>query len=340
MNNKPQLTPPEQKLPETLQPFSPDPRISRMKFVALLVFLVLLITVIAVVAVLPDQLSKKRERLAKTGEHGATTKDVLVATEARQLTETIPKEQPEGERSAEAELLLEEVLRRQAALEADGVKVWGLRTLLTSYPDVLAKLSEADAYFKAQRYSLSANAYKETIGLLEQLDSSRPERIRTGLQAGMDALDRFDDEISILEFETVLALDPANAESNQGLERARQLPRIKDLVERGQMAERQDALEQARKSYAEAVALDGKLIPVLEHLQRVEELIRLRQFNHAVLEAESGLERGDFAATQTALQRARQLQPDASEVSDIARRLHSRKRQAELRRIRNLAIAL
>jgi len=338
MNSKPKLTPPKRRTPETPRPFSPDPSVFRMKVVASLVFLVLVIAIIAVVAVLPDQLAKKRERLAKTSENEALLKEVAAARVTRQPPENTPEKQPEEGRRAEAELLLKKILKRQAALEAEGVKVWGSRTHVTSYPEILAKLSEADAHFKAQRYDLSANAYKETIGLLEQLESSRPERIRTGLQAGLDALDRFDEKTAIREFETVLALDPANAESIQGLERARQLPRIKELVEKGQMAERQDDLEQARESYREAVALDGEFKPARAHLERVAGLIRAREFNRAVSEAASALERGNFTGTQNALRRARQLQPDADEVRDIARRLHSRKQQAELKRIRKLAI--
>ncbi len=339
MNNKPKLTPPEPRPPETPRSFSPDPSALRMKVVASLVFFVLVVAAIAVVAVLPDRLAKKREHLANATENGMIAKQVAAVPVARQQPETIPEALPEEEEKSEAELLLKEVLKRQAVLEAEGVKVWGSRTHVTSYPEVLAKLSEADAHFKAQQYGRSVNAYKETIDLLQQLDSSRPERIRSGLQAGLEALDRLDDNTAIREFETVLALDPGNTESIQGLERARQVPRITALVEKGQIAERQDDLDQAQAAYKGAVSLDSKFKPAREHLERVDELIRTRQFNGAVAEAELALERGNFTGTQNALRRARQLQPDASEVRNIARRLHSRKRQAELKRIRKLAIA-
>ena len=327
MHNKPKLRP-----PETPRPFSPDPRVFRMKVVASLVFMVMVIAAVAVVAILPDQ-------LAKTSGHEGRPADGAAAQVVGQPSDNTIKGQPEEDGRAEAEVLLQQALSRQAALEAEGVKVWGSRPLVTSYPQALAKLAEADSHFKADRYDLSAKAYKETIGMLEQLASSRPERIRTGVQSGLDALDRFDDKTAIREFETVLALDPANAQANQGLERARKLPRVRELVEKGQMAEKEGELEHAREIYAEAVALDEENKHTRAQLERVEQLIRTRQFERAVAEAESALERGDFSATREGLQRARQLRPEADEVRDIAGRLNSRSRQAELERIQSQASA-
>ena len=338
MSNKPKLTPPGQTPSKVSAPFLPDQRVFRLKLIASLAFTLLVVAAFAVVVVLPDRLTNKAESSEKSAQGGGPS-----AGEGKSPTDSQPEDiaqrQPEGPEKSRAEMLLKSVLKQQAKLEAEGVKVWGSRTHVTSYPAVLAKLSEADAHFDAQRYGMSASAYTETVALMDQLDASRPERIRLGFQAGMDAVDRFDDAAATTEFEMVLALDPANAAASHGMGRVRNLARVKALVDEGQLAEERENLEQARKAYGEAFRIDSEFDVVRDHLARVDELIRTSQFELAVSEASSALDRTDLAGAQDALQRARQLRPDATEVRDIGRRLQAHKRRVELAQIRKHAQA-
>ena len=333
MSTKPKLTPPEHRAPQAPNPFSPDQRAGRLKLIVSLIFVLLLATAFAVVIVLPERLANEQ------GPAGESIRPQEPQADQRHSPLNDAAQEQDSSEKLRAERLLKTVLKQQAALEAEGVKIWGLRIHVTSYPDVLAKLGEADAHFAAQRYGQSAGAYQETIGLMEQLESSRPERARRGLQAGMEALDRFDVAAATEEFEMVLALDPANAEARHGLKRVPLLPRVKELVAAGQVAEERNDLEQARKAYGEAVKVDSESDVARSHLERVDNLIRQRQFELAVSQASSALARADFAGTREALQRARQLQPDAVEVREIGLRLQARERQAELARLRKLAQA-
>lgn len=331
MSSRPKLTPPAQVPAPAQSPFAADRRASRLKLWFVLAFLCLMVVAGGVVVLLPQHLADDAAPLTQVETPQAQPIDRIQDATDR------PDQGPVDPARSRAEQLLESALRQQAALEAEGVKIWGAWVHVTSYPDVLAKLAEADAHFSAQRYAASATAYEETIGLMQQLQSSRPQRARIAMQSGLEALESFDVAAASMNFEMVLALDPADAAAARGLDRTRQLPRIKQLVADGHSAEAQGDLQRARQRYAAAVDIDSELQVTRRHLDRVDDQLRARHYDQAILQATSALERGDLVAADDALQRARKLRPESAEVRDLGQRLRGQQRQVELARLRSLA---
>lgn len=323
---------PELKPPTTPRPFSPDPRASRLKVITLIAFLALAIVAVGVVVVLPQRLAQQQS----TGRVVAAISASASANE--QSVADLKSHQHKAQSQAEAERLLKEALRLQSKLEMEGVKVWGSQLLVTSYPDALEKLAEADAHFNAQRFDLSANVYLETIGMLEQLASSRPERIQRALQAGKNALEQLNSETAIRQFKITLAMDPANREAQQGLQRARNLPPAMELMREAKLAEDNGELDRARNIYREALLLDADFHAARESLVRVDKLILTRDYQRAVSDALTALQDNNYSAARRALDSARLLKPTAAEIHDIDQRLRASKRMAELDRLSSQAL--
>ena len=176
MPGKPKLKP-----PSAARPFPSDPRVARVKLISLIIFCLLAIGAIVVVLVLPAQVGKQNVNL-ETSEK----KPIPIDPPEKESSQS---EVLQARSKIEAERLLGELLKHQARLENGGVKTWGERRLDTNYPEALTKLAEADEHFNKRRFDLSVKGYRETIAMFEQLESSRPERLRQALQAGAGALE-------------------------------------------------------------------------------------------------------------------------------------------------------
>ena len=166
--------------PKKLKPFSQPPvfpsdsNTSRFKLIALIGIVILLVGAFAVVIILPGRSAKQRDNSQVTPEGAPVRSEV-------------PVDEESASKAREAQELLQKILKLQARLENDGVKVWGAEQLVTSYQQVLALLAEADAYMNDQLFDQASKGYRETIVKLEQLSASRPERIRLAMQAGDEA---------------------------------------------------------------------------------------------------------------------------------------------------------
>ena len=170
MSGKPKLKPPSQP-----RIFETDPSASRFKLISLTVFIVLVIVAVAVVFFLPTQVSRQRQHARVTSEAEPAQSQTQVA---KDLTS----------KAREAQELLQKVLNLKSRLDNEGVKKWGAEPLGTSYSQVLASLTEANASLDEQRFDQAAEGYRDTIVKLEQLADSRPERVRRAIQAGDKAL--------------------------------------------------------------------------------------------------------------------------------------------------------
>ena len=121
--------------------------------------------------------------------------------------------------------------------------------------DALAKVSGANSHLDAGRFDLAAKNYSETLSLFNQLEISRPDRLRNALRTGKEALERLDDETAQTRFGIALSLDPGNSPAMHGLKRARNLRQVIDRIQQGQAFESNGEFAQAKRAYAEAIAL-------------------------------------------------------------------------------------
>jgi tetratricopeptide (TPR) repeat protein len=239
-----------------------------------------------------------------------------------------------------AETALREALKRQVRLENMGVAVWGAQLLETSYGQVQAGLTRADAQFAAGRYEAAAGAYRDAARDLDTLQASRPARLQAALANGRAALASDGAQSAAEAFELALALDPGNAEAAAGLERARQRPRVVAELERGRALELAGNLRSASTAYAAALAIEVDFAPALSAANELAERIRKDGFRTAVAAAEAAADRGQFAAARRALANARALDPKSAQLAGIERRVSAAIKLAQLVALRERASEL
>ncbi len=353
---RPELKPPPAKDKAKLVPpsapryMSPDTRLSGSKFTLVLAFAIVMLGAIGVIVFLPEQITRPPDAAITRSEAPEPGGRITEAPDAAIAGSHAPEPaEPTGgpqkaettelktQAKIEAETLLRTVLQEQARIENDGVKMWGTQTLVTNYSDALAKLAAANAYLDAQRFNSAVKNYRETLSLFNQLEESRPDRLQNAVLTGTEALERLDDEAAKTWFKIALSLDPANSSAKQGLNRARNLRQVIDWVQQGQAFESKGEFDQAKRAYAEAIALDGNYQPARDRLRQIDELILTRDYQRAISAALAALERKDYIESQLALDRAGRLRPNAPEVRSISFKVQEARQLAALERVRREA---
>lgn len=217
----------------------------------------------------------------------------------------------------DAENVLQEFLKMQAALEAQEVAVWGG----PEYEQTLQELARADASFANEDFEQAKSGYETAAGMLEALENSRPERLRQALSSGAAALGLYDRDAALRQYQIALALEPGNEQALAGVDRAGKLEQLSALLDKAGQAEENDDLTAAHQLLQQAVALDP-LDPRAEAgLDRVSALIEDRRFGHLMSEALTAVDGGRFDAAGDALSAADAMRPGTPEVADARGRL-------------------
>ena len=330
---RPVLTPPAKAKPDLTPP--PVPRsisqkagYKRSNTLLFLVFAVVAMGALGVVVILPRLVTRPTSTTPAKPETPRPETSVSKSTKTPEL---------QAHAKVKAENLLRGVLEQQAGLENNGVKVWGEEKLATSYPAALAKVADGNVHLDAGRFELAAKSYSETLSLLNQLETNRPDRLQNALRKGMKSLEQLDDQAAQTQFEIALSLDPGNAAATHGLNRARNLKQVIERVQQGRAFELNADLAQAKKEYASAIALDGDYRPARGGLRRIDELILARKYKSAISTASAALERKEYEQSQQSLDRAASLRPNAPEVHNLGRKLREAKQFSALEEIRRSA---
>ena len=312
-----------------LKPFHEPPdfpsghNTSRMKLAVLTGFVILAIGVFVVVFILPGLSDKQGDNARVEPEPAGPVKAV---------------NEDSALKVVEARELLQKILKLQAGLENEGVKVWGVDMLDTSYSQAITSLAEADAYLADKFFDKALNGYRETIVKFEQLAASRPERFRLAMHAGDEALTNLEGELAKKHYKLALAADSANSEALVGLQRAEDLPQVLDYIAQGKLYESEGNLDLARQMYNNAALLDNAFQPALDHLRDVDELILNRDFKRYMSDAISALNNDDIEQAKRALGIVKNLRPDSGGVRDLEQQVEKMALRIELKRQGLLAL--
>jgi eukaryotic-like serine/threonine-protein kinase len=298
---------------------------SRTKRFVLLAFPLLLGVLLAVVIILPNQVAKKNYNLHARVEKVSESLEII-SDEELALQEK------------EIEILLNKILKFQAHLESDGVKIWGAEMHHTSYGKILTTLAEADTYKIDREFEQALMSYNKALNLLEQLEASRPERARVAMEAGNKAFELRDSELAIRSYQIVLAAQAGNEEAQIGLRRATNLPQVLQYISQGEVHEKNAEWELAKEKYSAAVLLDGKFRDAIDHLRRVEDIIRENNFQSAMTDVINNLNQEDIESARRAFDIAKCIHPNAEEVRDLEKQLKSAELRIELERLNNTAL--
>jgi len=307
----------------------PPGRLLRRVSIGLLCLL--LVVLVAVVAVLPSLVAEREaERQAEAKKSAPVPAAAPTPAPPPEDAQRLAREK----RDAENKLGI--VLRVQTELEAEGVAVWGGE----DYEAALGTLAAGDVELQAGRFAAAAGHYVAATAQLDALRASMPARLAAALEDAQARLANNDGPRARDGFAVALAIEPHNAQAQQGMLRARVLEDVIALIGTGAELEARGELDAARDKYASALGLDPRSGQARAAHEALDEKIRDRDFEAAMSVALTALEANDFAAARAALGRADAIRPGMPEVADTRVRLQLAVQRARIDTHRKAARAL
>jgi tetratricopeptide (TPR) repeat protein len=308
---------------------------------------VLALVAIGVVLLLPERVNSPAKPTVSTSEPvpknpSSDTAPLTQATAPAKLPrrETVETGAPTNALAQqEARRLLAAVLKRQARLEHEGVRIWGDASLRPSYADATGALHKANTLFDKQAHAEASAAFRHAISLFDKLAATKDERFARAINTGTSALENLDGLAAAPRFRIALALRPGDDRARNGLRRAEQAPRVLERMNEARRLEASGNIDTAFSVFRAAEALDSEYVPARENADRLNEIIRHRDYRKSISDALAAIERRKFGQAAKDLESARKIRPAAPEIADIRERIRSGRRLKAIVSLRTQATA-
>jgi tetratricopeptide (TPR) repeat protein len=326
------------------------PRDNRLMVLTAAAFVFLGMMAVGVFWYLP-RLVEERDEAPIESLAEATVTPNNVAVEAEQPTNPAtgsapavrgptPSDSPDLASLARTKTLAEDALdawvAQRSDLQARGAEVWGRESFAAA--QVLA--DQGDQWFLAEDYTGALQSYQAALGELSELNSRAAEVLADLLREGGVALENGQAETAVERYELALRVESGNEEAAGGLEKARKLLKVNQLVAEANVLEQAGQLQEAAKLFREALLVDPEASPAKEGIARVDAALSEAAYQEQMSLGLTALEAGDYAAAQEAFDTARKLRPEAAGVNDALVRLRQAMRRQRIAAIRARAQAL
>lgn len=259
----------------------------------------------------------------------------------KKMIET-PKEPPPevdpvilGKEKDDAEQKLAEYLEARSRLDQKGASEWGGET----YREMSELGRQADTRFMEKQYAPASELYNRATGLAGELAGRTDEVLGRLLAAGYKAIDGGEGSLARRHFTLALQVEPANSKAQLGLKRAETIEAVIQLVESGRQHEADNALLLARTDYSKALEIDPDFERARTALQRVDVLIKEKNFQQLMSEGLTAFHQNDLKLARTRLLKAKSLKPESREVSDALFQVDQAIRLSGIDRLRQKAQA-
>lgn len=209
-----------------------------------------------------------------------------------------------------AQDVLAKILEQKTFLEQKNVQLWGQE----EFERALQSATEGDLNYRQRAFDLAQASYQQALERMQALESALPEILKNALAEGMSALDTGDGETATERFKLVQAVEPDNTDAAAGLARAAVLDQVMVLLNQADIALQNNQLEQARKQFSDALALDGASTRAQQGLQQVNQQLHDLAFNDAMSRGFSALESNQLPRARAAFKEALKLDPDSQAV--------------------------
>lgn len=260
----------------------------------------LLIVALLVIFVLPSVVTEYELPLERRAELASP------ALPATPVAETAVSPFEEAQRSLqrkEAQDILEELLERQAELDALEVSQWGQE----SYNAALEEASIGDEYYRTQDFASAIAAYGRGREGLEELLASTADVLQRILIDAQNALSTADSTTAQDMFSLALVLDSDNEIAQIGLERSRALDEVTRLMAEADDLFEDGELEAARELYDRIIQLDSYNESAPDKIAAVDVQLRENEFSRIMSEGFALLEANDPEQAIATFQRAANL---------------------------------
>lgn len=214
--------------------------------------------------------------------------------------------------------ILSELLASKKSLEAKNVKQWaGDR-----YEAALAKASNGDDFYKQQDFVQAIENYQAALDEMEGLNSLIPDVLKSKVAEGQAAISAGKTSLAREKFEEALRLDQNHIPALRGLDRAKTLDQVLELVRAAsaeeQEFERTDDLQYltlAEGKYQQAVSLDAELEVASQGLSRVQLNAADKRFRDSMSQGFTALFAGRYSAARAGFSSALKIRPNDTTAS-------------------------
>ncbi|NNC98662.1 MAG: hypothetical protein HKN85_00610 [Gammaproteobacteria bacterium] len=238
-------------------------------------------------------------------------------------------QQQRAQARSESQTILTGLLANKKSLENKNVLNWAPER----FQRALDIAAEGDEFYKQQNFAEAIKSYQTSSAEMESLFKLLPAKVNALLTGGENALNDGKSALAKELFGEVLTLDSGNPAATAGLDRARKLDEVLQLIATANQYQtefsasgRLSDLQSAEQNYLQANSLDPKYKPATEGLAWVRSAILDKRFQLAMSKAYRELFANRYAAARNAFAEALKIKPgDQSAAAAMQQSLASDK---------------
>jgi tetratricopeptide (TPR) repeat protein len=268
------------------------------------IFVLLLVLVGGVIFILPNYVAPPDPEVDTVAINAAA---VAAATPA----ETPFEEAQRMRQRDEAQTTLASLLELQDALETKQVQQWAE----TEFNAAIELARQGDEAYATQNFTGANALYQSSLAKLQDIDAGQSGIYEERMQQAAAAYAAGNAAAAEEAYGQALLLQPDSNDALTGMERARVLTQVLDLLDEGRELQSSNELEAARTAYQQALALDAAHSDANAALTAVNNAIVERNFAAAMSRGYAALQGGRPDEAQEAFKQALAIKPGSPEVT-------------------------
>jgi hypothetical protein len=265
------------------------------------------------------------------------------ALDSQQKQAEVPGDQPPetpdpallAQKKNAAEQRMAQFVGLKNGLDRQGASHWGMET----YTRMSEMANQADTLLMDQKYQEAAEKYSEAIAGAGLLADRTDDVFEQLLHDGHEALQAGDGTLAQEKFSVALMIDPASQVARRGLQRAKTIETVTQLIATGKAHELNNKLSLAHADYQQAHTLDPDSKEARASLNQVKAKIKEQQFQQLLSAGLSAYHNNDLRLARTKLLKAKALKPDSREVQDALMQVDAAMRLAQIEQLKKKAAA-
>jgi tetratricopeptide (TPR) repeat protein len=212
---------------------------------------------------------------------------------------------------------LSELLKIDDRLRSIGVELWGG----SDWTEARRTLEIGDAAYRDRNYAGAAENYGRAVTLMKLLEPQAAVVLATALRDGKAAFDIGDQAGAVRNFELALSIEENSPMARKGLDRARELDQVVELMNRATTLEESDDLAGARVIYQQVLTLDSLWQPARDSLSRISSGIARTEYETQMAAGFSAMAQENFSRARAAFSAALAVRPGDPEATSALRQL-------------------
>lgn len=212
----------------------------------------------------------------------------------------------------QAQTLQQTLQAQREKLAAKSAQTWAAQ----AHQEITALADQANQQFAGRDYSGAIKSYKQASAQAKALLQRADKVLADTLATAQQAYEAQNSKAATEAYTRALAIAPDNTQAKQGLVRAQSLDEVLAKMAAGRNHEQNNNLSAAADNYRAALKLDPAYSDAKASLGRVQSQINAQAFSQQMSRGLAALDRGDFAAAQTAFAAAQKIRPGDSSAND------------------------